>query len=70
MVEVTARKIGNSIGFTLPKEYIEISKIKDGDKLHINIVKEADLKHLYGKLKNMKGKLSGQDLKDNARKEW
>lgn len=69
MVEVELKKWGNSIGIVLPKEYVDKNHLKANDKVIINIVKEADLSKIYGSLKRSKG-LSGQDLKDSARKEW
>jgi antitoxin component of MazEF toxin-antitoxin module len=52
-VECTARKIGNSIGFTLPKEIIEEAGIKENQKVTFLIppVKDDIFKRTFGTLK-------------------
>lgn len=65
--EVKIKKIGNSLGIILPKEFIKSKKIKKDEKVFIEIVKEADLRPLFGLLKT---KESGQHFKDMVRKGW
>ena len=35
MKSIKLRKVGNSFGFTIPKELIEKYNLKEGEKLHI-----------------------------------
>ncbi len=49
--EVTIKKIGNSLGIILPKEVVKSKKIKKDEKVLIEIVKESNLKPLFGILK-------------------
>ena len=65
--EVTIKKIGNSLGIILPKEVVKSKKIKKDEKVLIEIVKESNLKPLFGILKT---KESGQHFKDMVRKGW
>jgi antitoxin component of MazEF toxin-antitoxin module len=67
--EVITRKWGNSIGVILPNELVQTQNIKENQKIIINVVKEADISHMFGSLKG-KLKLSGQELKDMAREGW
>lgn len=63
-----ARKWGNSIGITLPKELVERQNIKEGDVLSLPIViKKADLSSIFGSGKTGE---SGQKFKDRAREGW
>jgi len=66
-VVVTARKWGNSIGITLPKEMVEKEKIRENDKIVVEIKKVSSLKALFG---TMKSKKSTQQIKDEMRKGW
>ncbi len=35
MKSITLRKVGNSFGFTVPKELIEKYNLKEGEELHV-----------------------------------
>ncbi|MEM2131029.1 MAG: hypothetical protein QXR96_00765 [Candidatus Woesearchaeota archaeon] len=51
-IECTARKIGNSIGFIIPKYVVEKEKIKENEKIKIIISKNKDVfDKTFGKLK-------------------
>ena len=63
--EVTVRKWGNSMGVILPKQLMEQEGLKENEKIFLEIVKEADLRDIFGTLKT---KVSGQKFKDMARK--
>ena len=65
--EVVVKKWGNSMGVILPKELIKKEGLKENKKVLIEIVKEANLKKLFGSLKR---KMSGQEFKDMIRKGW
>ncbi|MBI4116375.1 AbrB/MazE/SpoVT family DNA-binding domain-containing protein [Candidatus Pacearchaeota archaeon] len=67
-IEVQTRKWGNSIGIIIPKEVVEKEKIKENQRIIVNIVKEADLSDIFGMIK--KRKMSAQKMKDLSRKEW
>ena len=63
-----ARKWGNSLGITLPKELVERQNIKEGEVLSLPIViKKADLSDVFGSIKTRE---SGQKFKDRAREGW
>ena len=64
---VTARKWGNSIGVTLPKEATDKEKIRESDKLIIEIKRVVPIKELFGTFKTSK---STQQIKDEMRKGW
>ena len=65
---VIARRWGNSLGITLPKELVERQNIKEGDKLVLPVViKKADLSDIFGSIKTGE---SGQKFKDRVRKGW
>ncbi|MFH1895764.1 MAG: AbrB/MazE/SpoVT family DNA-binding domain-containing protein [archaeon] len=66
-VVVTARKWGNSVGFTIPSETAEEEKIKPNDKVIINLRKVVPIKDLFGLGKFKK---SAQQIKDELRKGW
>ena len=65
--EVTLRKWGNSLGIVFPKELVKEKHLEPNEKIIINIVKEANLKDIFGSLKI---KMSGQKFKDMARSGW
>lgn len=64
---VTVKKWGSSIAVIIPKEIVKNQGIKKGDEVAINVFKKGDLTDIFGTLKT---KLSGQRLKDLARKDW
>lgn len=66
-IKVKTKKWGNSIGVILPKEVIEGQKIKENQRILVEVVKEANLKRVFGSLKR---KMSGQEFKDFVRKGW
>jgi len=66
-IQVKVRKWGNSIGIVLPSEFSEKQGIKENDKITIEIVKEANIKHLFNSLKTS---MSGQKFKSMVKKEW
>ncbi|MBI2550101.1 AbrB/MazE/SpoVT family DNA-binding domain-containing protein [Candidatus Woesearchaeota archaeon] len=66
-IEVVLKRWGNSIGVVLPKELIDKEKLKENEKVLIEVVKEADLTKLFGSLKR---KMSGQEFKDMVRQGW
>ena len=66
-VELAIKKWGNSIGVVLPKEFVKREGLKENEKVLVEVVKEANLEHLFGSLKR---KMSGQAFKDMVKKGW
>ena len=67
--EIVARRWGNSIGFTLPKEVIEETHIKENQRIKILILNQNKiLDKLFGRLKR-DPKKSTQQIKDELRRE-
>lgn len=64
---VTVKKWGNSMGVILPRETVKNQGIKEGDEVVISVFKKGDLSNIFGTLKT---KLTGQQLKELARKDW
>ena len=55
------------MGVIIPREIVEKQRIREGDEIIINVFKKGDLSDVFGTLKT---KLTGQQLKDLARKDW
>jgi antitoxin component of MazEF toxin-antitoxin module len=66
-INVKLKRWGNSIGAILPKDELRLRKLKPNDTVSIVIVRETDLRDIFGSLPR---KGSGQDLKDLSRKGW
>ena len=64
---VTVKKWGSSMAVIIPREILRNQNIREGDDVAINIFKKGDLSDIFGTLKT---KLTGQQLKDMARKGW
>ncbi len=62
-----ARKWGNSIGVTIPKEFVEREKIRPNDALIISVRKAKPIASLFCTFKTKK---TAQQLKDEARSGW
>ena len=68
-MEAIVKKWGNSLGIILPKKLVKERNLKENSKIEILIAKEKpNLDEIYGLVK--KRKMSGQKMKDEARKEW
>jgi len=67
VIELTIRRWGNSFGAVIPIEIIEKENLKANSKVKVELVKEANLKPVFGTLKR---KMSGQEFKDMVRKGW
>ena len=66
-ISATVRRWGNSLGVILPKDFIDSHQIVENEKIVIEVVKEANIKHLFGSQKRV---MSGQDFKDMVREGW
>ncbi len=67
-IECTARKVGNSVGIILPKEFVRKEGIKPNQNLHVEIRKQVKVRDVFGMFSGWK--TSTQKLKDEARKGW
>lgn len=63
VIVVNVRKWGNSMGIVLPKEMVRHQRLKENDRIIVEVVKEADLTGLFGSLKR---KMSGQGFKERC----
>ena len=66
-IQTTVKKWGNSMGGVLPRDLVKNKELKENDIVIINVVKEADLKNLFGSLKR---KMSGQEFKNIVKEGW
>ncbi len=66
-IETTVRRWGNSFGVVLPRDVLKDKQLKENDVVLLEIVKRADFRDVFGK---MKRKSSGQRFKDAARAGW
>ena len=64
---VTVKKWGSSMAVIIPREILRNQNIREGDEVAINVIKKGNLRDIFGTLKT---KLTGQQLKDMARKDW
>ena len=64
---VTVKKWGSSMAVIIPQEIVKEQNIKEGDEIALHLFKKGNLRDVFGKLKT---KISGQEFKDLARKEW
>lgn len=65
--QLEIKKWGNSIGVVFPKEMVEKKHLKVHERVLVEVVKEADLRKLFGTLKS---KMSAQEFKDLVREGW
>ena len=68
-IEVKLKRWGNSMAVIVPNEIVEKQRLKENDKILVQIGRKADISHIFGSLKS-KRKLSGQEFKNSVRKEW
>ena len=67
MPELKVRRIGNSLGVIFPSELVKEKKLKENERVFVNVAKKGDLSKLFGSLKF---KESAQQIKDEIRKGW
>ncbi|HLC31032.1 MAG TPA: hypothetical protein VJK51_00020 [Candidatus Nanoarchaeia archaeon] len=67
-IHATLKRWGNSMAIIVPNEMVEAKNLKEQDTILIEIVKEANIHHLFGTLKQRKH--TGQEFKNLARKGW
>ena len=68
-IETIAKRWGSSLGVILPKSVVEARKIREDDRVVIEIINKPIAKQFFGRFKR-KFKKSAQELKDEARKGW
>ncbi len=68
VVEVKLKRWGNSMAVIVPNSLVQERKLKEDDKIFIEVVKKADLSDIFGMIK--KRKLSGHEAKNLAKEGW
>lgn len=68
-IETIAKKWGSSIGIVLPKSIVDNRKIRENDRVIIEIKNRTLAKEFFGRFKG-KFKKSAQEIKDEAREGW
>ncbi len=66
-VETITRKWGNSLGITLPKEFVDREHLEESQRVIIEVRKVADITKLRGLMHFTK---SAQQIKDEMREGW
>ena len=66
-VSARIRRIGNSLGIIIPREEVDMGKIKEGDLVEVEVLRRINLKEMFGSVKFRK---TAQELKDEMRREW
>ncbi len=67
MPELKVRKIGNSLGVIFPSELVKEKRLRENEKVFVNVAKKGDMSKIFGSLKF---KESAQQIKDELRKGW
>ena len=67
-IEAKIKRWGNSMAIIVPNRIIEEKRLKENDKIIVEVVKKADLSDIFGIIK--KRKMSGQEFKNMVRKGW
>ena len=66
-VKAIAKKWGSSIGIIIPKEVVDAKRIKENDKITIEIKTRPLAGEMFGMLKRWR--IDAQKVKDDIRKE-
>ncbi len=66
-ISARIRRIGNSLGIIIPRERVDMAKIKEGDLVEVEVIRRVNLKEMFDSVKFGK---STQELKDELRREW
>ena len=66
-VSARIRRIGNSLGIIIPREEVDMGKIKEGDLVEVEVLRCINLKEIFG---SVKFRRTAQELKDEMRREW
>jgi antitoxin component of MazEF toxin-antitoxin module len=71
VVETRLKKWGNSLGLIIPKEVIDMEKLKEEEKVRVIVVSKNSSKVLRETFGMLKGKIkkSTQQIKDELRRE-
>lgn len=68
-IETIAKKWGSSIGIVLPKSIVDNRKIRENDRIIIEIKTQSIMGNLFGKYPRT-SKRTAQEIKDEAREGW
>lgn len=66
-IEATTRKWGNSLGIAIPRDVVEQERLRENQRVVIDIRQAGDLKRLRGLVKFKK---TAQQMKDEMRAGW
>ena len=69
-IKTTAKKWGSSIGVIIPKEVVDAKKIKENDKITIEIKARPLAGDMFGRFPMLTSGKSAQELKDEIREGW
>ena len=69
-IKTTAKRWGSSIGVIIPKEVVDAKRIRENDKITIEIKTKPLAGEMFGKFSNLTSGKSAQELKDEAREGW
>ncbi len=69
-IKATAKKWGSSIGVIIPKEIVDAKRIKENDKIIIEIKAKPLAGNMFGRFPSLTSGKSAQELKDEAREGW
>ena len=67
-IQAVAKKWGSSIGVVIPKEIIEKNKIKENDKIIIEVKKTNKASAIWGLIKAPR--IDAQKAKNEMRRGW
>ncbi|MBS3143072.1 AbrB/MazE/SpoVT family DNA-binding domain-containing protein [Candidatus Woesearchaeota archaeon] len=65
--EVKVKKWGNSLGVVIPREVIAEKRLREGERIALEVFKVGNLKDLFGKYPDLP---SGMHVKRIVRKGW
>ncbi len=69
-IKTTAKRWGSSIGVIIPKEVVDAKKIKENDKITIEIKTRPLAGNMFGRFPKLTSGKSAQELKDEIREGW
>jgi len=66
--ETKVKKWGSSLGVIIPSDAAKKARLREGEKIIIEIKKKRTMREFFGRLKGWK--IDSQKMKDELRKEW
>ena len=68
VTETKVKRWGSSLGVVIPSEIAKKEKLKEGEKVIIEIKKKNTMREFFGSLKGLD--IDPQKMKDELRKDW